>query len=195
LLEGRFGHGESTDVVIGAARKGRGGSEAEGKVMIWHRTRSVSGQFVPITISVNGLNGHGMAELGVSGNGNENETGNENQSGENKSGENKSGNGNETGTGNGNTTGTGSPGSQVVLGERASGSSGSPGSAGTSGEAGVAAAGTGAAATAPSSAVASRESASGQLPFTGSNTVIVLLAAAGCLIGGLALRKFAHSQS
>jgi hypothetical protein len=33
------------------------------------------------------------------------------------------------------------------------------------------------------------------LPFTGSDLVFVLLAAAGCLTGGLALRRLAGSHS
>lgn len=77
-----------------------------------------------------------------------------------------------------------SPGGAAVLGANAGG--GGSGSSGGS---------AGASARAPSSAFATRSAARGTLPYTGEDLVFLLLAAAGCLISGLALRRAVSSQS
>jgi cobalamin biosynthesis Mg chelatase CobN len=156
---------------------------------------------VLLSISVNGLNGHGMAELATgtaptsetsAGHGNGNGNGNANGSGTPMTGSQMVAGvqfaGNSAGTTQSPATGTapagtgGSSGESAVLGASAGG-----GGSGSSGEAGTGA-------TAPASASASRRT-SGTLPFTGSDLVFVLLAAAGCLMGGLALRRLAGSHS
>jgi hypothetical protein len=195
VKSGHFGEGGSGHVVVTATRKD---NAKAGKVMIWHRTRSFSTPAVPITISVNGLNGHGE-EGGSLPNG-ETHSGssqNESQGNGGQSGMTPSGSQVVAGVqfaGSSPTTGaqapaapsgtSQSPGESAVLGVNASGGGGSNGEAGG-----------GAAATAPVSAVASRQSASGRLPFTGLSLVYVLLLAAGCLTIGLALRRATRSES
>jgi hypothetical protein len=215
VRSGRIGAGESADVVIVASPKGEG--NAQGKVTIGHTTGSWRTPFVPITISVNGLNGHAehSGDVVVAG-GSITKT-NGNGAGGNAGSSPSSGQSETTPAGN-TPAGTASPTNQLVAGTQfagnganagttpasgttTSGTAQSPASAvlgvgspaaGTGGS--NSEAGTGAVATAPSSANASRRGG-GSLPFTGVDLVWVLMAAAGSLTAGLALRRAASSKS
>jgi hypothetical protein len=203
IAAGGFGEGSSTHVIVKAFRKGNGESVASGKKMtIMHETGSLSTPFVPITISVNGSHGHGFAR-GFAPRGNSSrESGatptdvvvaatppmggapaQQGVAGTQFAGGGSNGGGSAPQSATAPSrrapsAGSPSGGQQAVLGASGSGNGGSAGPA----------------ATAPASAFASRSS-KGNLPYTGSNLVFMLLIAAGCLGSGLALRRAAGSTS
>lgn len=199
LTSGRFGEGESAHVVIAASRKGAAHRESESKTVA-HATESVRTPNVPSTVSANGMNGHGAGNGGnaaapfVPGQGETAAAGMAPAAAASPpglqlvAGTQFAGNGARTGAtapASGTTPGgtAQSPGTAVAGLETGAGGVGSNGGAAN-----------GVGATAPGSAFATRRGG-GSLPFTGLELVWVLIAAAGCLTSGLALRRVASSQS
>src|SRR5205085_802508 len=172
------------------------------KITICHATKSVKNPYVEITISMNGLHGHGPADDSRHHAGSWKDiipapkdgcpstvqtgqtAGTQNQAGTTGSGtENQQGVAGVQGSADSNPQ---NPAEAGVLGARASG-----GSAPKSGVLGARASGR-----APAAAVAARRTArTGSLPFTGTQLAFVLIAAAVALLGGFALRRVLARQS
>jgi hypothetical protein len=199
---------------VGTPRKGGREDRPAGKITICHATRSEKNPYVAITISMNGLHGHGPAEDPHHHDGSWKDiipapNQNAKDGGCPTTVEN-----NTTGTTKQQGTATKSaeqarpvaatpevavtePASaaetqpqQLVLGARAAGTTApaeDESAPGASKVLGASAAGT----AAPKAAVAARvaDDENGSLPFTGTDLVIVLLAAAVALLGGFALRR------
>jgi hypothetical protein len=199
---------------VGTPRKGGREDRPAGKITICHATKSVTNPYVEITISVNGLHGHGPAEdphhhagswkdiIPAPAEGCPGTVQEQQQPGKNNEEQPPT----TTTTTLPNeiakfvattpevavtapaTTPAAATPQQAVLGERVSGTTPAAATAPAASKVlGVQAAGT----TAPKAAVAARNASdrSGSLPFTGFELVIVLLAAAVALLGGFALRR------
>jgi hypothetical protein len=197
---------------VGTPRKGGREDRPAGKITICHATKSVTNPYVAITISVNGLHGHGPAEAphhhadswkdiipapnpaakdgGCPGTVQAEQNGN-------------SGNEQKPTTTTlaaklvattpevavtAPATATETP-QQAVLGVRTSGTA--PAEAGGEAPAQSKVLGAQASGSAPNAALAARNAgdSNGRLPFTGYELAIVLLAAAAALLGGFAIRR------
>jgi hypothetical protein len=189
----------------GTPRKGGREDRPAGKITICHATKSVKNPYVEITISVNGLHGHGPAEDPRHHEGSWQDIIPAPAGGCPSTVQQSSGPVTETKTEPTSTPTTTPPTSvallaapevaatapagQAVLGAQASGGSEPAGASapGASKVLGASASGS----TPPAAAVAARaeDDASGSLPFTGFELAIVLLAAAAALLGGFALRR------
>jgi hypothetical protein len=189
----------------GTPRKGGREDRPAGKITICHATKSEKNPYVEITISVNGLHGHGPAEDphhhagswkdiipapagGCPGTVQEQTTTPQTEQ-------------QPTTTTQSNTVAplvaptpevavtapAGTTPRQVVLGEHVSGTTPAAGDA----PGGTKVLGAQASGSAPKAALAARnaDERSGSLPFTGFELAIVLLAAAAALLGGFALRR------
>jgi hypothetical protein len=189
----------------GTPRKGGREDRPAGKITICHATKSHTNPYVEITISVNGLHGHGPADdphhhagswkdiipapAGGCPTTVQQDSGQQGQ----QDNEHKGGSNSEEQSSNSASlvaprpeVSVGAPSGLEVLGEQASGRNGGP--SGESKVLGAQAAGGG---TAPKAAVAARQASNkhGSLPFTGFGLVIVLLVAAAAIAGGIALRR------
>jgi len=185
-----------------------------GKITICHATKSVKHPYVEITISVNGLNGHGPAndprhhagswkDIIPAPAGGCPTTVQQPTPGTTTPGTpgtpETPGTPGPTGTAPtvpttptapaATTLGATSPGAQAVLGAQAHGTT--PAANGTAPAGANEVLGAQASGTAPAAAVAARPASAshGSLPFTGLQLAIVLLAAAAALLGGFALRR------
>ncbi|HEX6714497.1 MAG TPA: hypothetical protein VF066_13980 [Thermoleophilaceae bacterium] len=195
---------------VGTPRKGGREDRPADKITICHATKSHTNPYVAITISVNGLNGHGPAEdphhhdgswkdIIPAPNPDAKDGGCPSQVTEQVN----TGKKNEHSTTTQQSTevakfvaatpevaaiapATETP-QQVVLGEHVSGTT--PAAAEAPAESKVL--GVQASGSAPKAAVAARaaDESEGTLPFTGMELVLVLLAAAAALLGGFALRR------
>ncbi|MFL5894512.1 MAG: hypothetical protein ACJ76Z_05295 [Thermoleophilaceae bacterium] len=192
-------HANHANPTPGTPRKGGREDRPAGKITICHATRSEKNPYVEITISVNGLHGHGPtdsdpvsrhhagswkdiipAPAGGCPSTVSTEAGAQQQSAQQSAVQPPAP---EVAT-------------QAVLGESAQGSNGVLGaSAGGKSAPKSAVLGASASGRAPAAATAARSARRGALPFTGAQLAFVLIAAAVALLGGVALRRALAGQN
>jgi hypothetical protein len=193
----------------GTPRKGGREDRPSPKITICHATKSVKNPYVEITISVNGLNGHGPADdprhhagswqdiIPAPAGGCPGSVQDSQQQQNTQQQPDTSVNGSPAAVGAAlaapEVTVPAPAGSQEVLGARASGTN-APAAKGGNEVLGAQASGT----NVPKAALVARKAASkhhGSLPFTGLELGILLLLAAWALIGGYALRRATADRS
>lgn len=180
----------------GTPRKGGREDRPAGKITICHATKSVKNPYVEITISVNGLNGHGPADDPRHHAGSWKDIIPAPAGGCPSTAQQSTTTSTPTTTNTMPTpevanfrAATAPASAQEVLGERIAGTSApatAPAPAGASKVLGAQAAGS-----PPAAALAAQTAAGhgGNLPFTGYELALVLLVAAAALLGGFALRR------
>ena len=197
-------NGSHANPTPGTPRSDNGNNGHAGKITICHATKSVKNPYVEITISVNGLNGHGPADdprhhagswkdiIPAPAGGCPTTVQHPTPDVTNTSGTagTQQPNTQQTNTQSGPTAAfRTTPGAQEVLGAQAHGTTPAKGAKGSGPASEVL--GANASGTAPAAVMAANRAGSshGSLPFTGLQLAIVLLAAAAALLGGYALRR------
>lgn len=175
----------------GTPRKGGREDRPAGKITICHATRSHTNPYVEITISLNGLHGHGPAEDSRHHEGSWKDIIPAPAAGCPAIAQQSTTSTQPT------PTATQAAPEQAVLGARAQGSSPAQGNAAQPARSKVlGASASGTAAPKAAQAVRAENEDSGSLPFTGFELAFVLFAAAATLLGGFALRRaMAHGRS